>query len=64
MAQPNSSDRIVSPPAVPGQPYDVTSAVNTDPWRKLDANAGAADLNTGRSSGDHWENNPGPWKQT
>jgi len=44
---------VTSTPGVPGQPYSVTSD-NTAPWRKLEANAGAADINTGRPTGDHF----------
>lgn len=47
MPQPNSDSHIVSTPACDGQPYDPESG-SSGAWVKLEQNAGAADINTGR----------------
>jgi hypothetical protein len=61
MPQPVSSP-ITSTPSVPGQPYDpVDNDDITSPWVKLEENAGAASINTGRVSGEFPDS--GVWKQ-
>ena len=65
MAQPNS-DHVVSTPNVAGQNnYDATSTANVDRWAKLDDNAGAVSINTGRG-GDHFRtiHPDSHWQQT
>lgn len=64
MPQPNSDAHIVSPPACDGMPYDpVDGDAHTDPWVKLDDNAGPASINTGRVTGG-FQHEPGRWRQT
>lgn len=64
MPQPNSSPKIVSPPAAPGMPYDPTDGGSgTAPWKKLDANAGAASIHTGRVTQPYDDDGHG-WRQT
>lgn len=60
MPGPNSP-KITSPPACQGQPYDPT-ANDTAPFRKLESNAGPANINTGRVEGDFPSD--GKWEQT
>jgi hypothetical protein len=61
MAQPVSSP-ITSTPSVPGQPYSpVDDDDRTPPWVKLEANAGSANINTGRVTGEFPDS--GPWRQ-
>ncbi len=61
MAQPNSSDRIISTPANTGQPYDATSTAPMDAWKSMDPNSGPADIHTGRVTGDFADG--APWGQ-
>lgn len=63
MPQPNSP-KITSPPAVPGMPYDPCDGGDgTGPWKKLDGNAGAADIHTGRVTAPYDDDGHG-WRQT
>jgi hypothetical protein len=59
MAQPVSAP-IISTPSVPGQPYDPAEG-ETPGWTKLDDNAGPANINTGRVTGEFADS--GVWKQ-
>lgn len=52
--------KVTSTPANQGQPYDATTD-ETGPWRKLEQNAGPANINTGRVEGGFADD--GKWKQ-
>jgi hypothetical protein len=61
MPQPVSA-KITSTPSHEGQPYDaVDSDAHTQPWVKLESNAGPANINSGRVSGDFADS--APWMQ-
>jgi len=51
---------VTSPPSQPGQPYD-PCADSTAPFRKLEDNAGPADIHTGRVTGGFADD--APWRQ-
>jgi hypothetical protein len=56
------SPKITSTPSVPGQPYDaVDDDDRTPPWVKLEENAGPANINNGRVTGDFADS--APWMQ-
>jgi hypothetical protein len=58
------SPKITSTPAAPGMPYDARDGdANTSPWRKLDGNAGPADIHSGRVTGE-FEDSHEVWRQT
>lgn len=59
MSQPNSPN-IVSTPAQSYQPYDADGAP-TPPFVKLEQNAGPANINTGRVTGEFPDS--APWDQ-
>jgi hypothetical protein len=63
MPQPNSDPHIVSPPAMPGEPYNATHAGHTatDPWVML-PDSGPCNPQFGSGGGD-WPDSP-PWMQT
>lgn len=60
---PEAPKPITSPPPPPGQPYDACDDSNLGPWRKLDANAGMASINTGRVTQPYDDDGHG-WRQT
>ena len=62
MPQPQPRD-VTSTPAQPGQPYDACNDAALGPWRKLDGNAGHANINTGRIEQPYDDDGHG-WKQT
>jgi hypothetical protein len=54
--------RVTSTPSQPGQPYDARDNDDrTPPWVKLEANAGPADIHTGRVTGTFADADP--WRQ-
>lgn len=59
MPQPVPSE-VTSTPAVPGMPYDPVED-SLRPWRKLEENAGPADIHTGRVTGSFADD--APWRQ-
>lgn len=64
MPQPNSSGRITSPPAVPGQPYVGHDADHSDTGAWREVMAGPCNINTGRCEGEEAWDGPPPWRQT
>jgi hypothetical protein len=54
------SDHITTTPNADA-PYDATSPSAAEPWKKMDATSGPADLHSGRVTGE-FESSP-PWQQ-